>query len=274
MPNELHFYIDDSGSRDPDRSPKDKSFPDWFALGGVIVHADEKDHVDAAIIDFRASWPQIGDRPLRSYDIRNQTNGFNWLKALSEPERNRFYNELTDLILGLPITLLACVVDRPGYNARYYTEYGLRRWTLCRTAFSIVIERAAKLAIHRGARMRVYLERTDIPTETRFKQYYEELRKKAAPFDALRSAKYGPLDAASMHKTLFEFKVKTKESLLMQLADLVLWPMCKGGYDQSFRVYRQLAEAGKLMDFHCTAENSLQGIKYSCFPAVETQKPA
>nr|WP_315488354.1 DUF3800 domain-containing protein [uncultured Rhodoferax sp.] len=274
MPNELHFYIDDSGSKDPDRNPKDTSFPDWFALGGVIVHADEKDQVDAAILAFRASWPQIGNRPLRSYDIRNQSNGFNWLKTLPDAERDRFYEDLTALILELPITLLACVVDRPGYNARYFKVYGPRRWTLCRTAFSIVLERAAKLAIHRGARMRVYLERTDPPTEGRFKQYYEELRKSAAPFDASRSAKYVPLDADSMHKTLFEFRIKTKESLLMQLADLVLWPMCKGGYDQSFRVYQQLAEAGKLMDVHCTVENGLQGIKYSCFPTAETQKPA
>lgn len=274
MPNELHFYIDDSGSKDPDRNPKDLQFPDWFALGGVIVHADEKDHVDAAILHFRGAWPQIGNRPLRSYDIRNQSNGFNWLKTLPGAECERFYDELTALILGLPITLLACVVDRPGYNARYLKVYGPRRWTLCRTAFSIVVERAAKLAVHSRARMRVYAESSDIPTEERFKLYYEELRKNAAPFDDTRSAKYRPLDAGSMRKALFEFRVKTKESLLMQLADLVLWPMCKGGYDREFRVYRDLAEAGKLLDCHCTEENGLQGIKYSCFPALETQKPA
>lgn len=274
MPNELLFYLDDSGSRDPDKNPRDTQFPDWFALGGVVIHADKKGTVDAAMQNFRQSWPQIADRPLRSYDIRNQKNGFNWLQALPDAERDRFYTELTDLVLGLPIMVLACVVDRPGYNARYIEQYGPRRWTLCRTAFCIVIERAAKLAAHHGSRLRVFPEMSDIPTERQFKLYYEELRTSGSPFDASRSAKYGPLDAEAMRKTLFEFKVKTKKSLVMQLADLVLWPVCKGGYDPSFAVYRQLVEAGKLLDIHCTEENGLLGIKYSCFPAPKAQKPA
>lgn len=274
MPNELFFYVDDSGSRDPDRKPKDEKEPNWFALGGVIVHAEQKEEVEEAIQKFKSSWPQIGERPLRSYDIRNQTNGFNWLKVLPATERNRFYDELTSLILGLPIIVSACVIDRPGYNARYLQEYGPRRWRLCRTAFCIAVERAAKLAVHRGARLRVFPERSDKPTEEQFKQYFNDLRSSGSPFNADRSAKYGPMAPNVMNRALFEFKVKTKGSLIMQLADLVLWPLCKGGYDPSFKVYRQLAEAGKLLDCHCTEENGLLGIKYSCFPSPDAQKPA
>ncbi|ARU23837.1 hypothetical protein RSSE_c3456 [Ralstonia solanacearum] len=38
-------------------------------------------------------------------------------------EYQRFMEELTALILGLPIYVLACVVDRPGYNKRYLQAY-------------------------------------------------------------------------------------------------------------------------------------------------------
>ncbi len=275
MRKEYYFYIDDSGSRDPDRNPKAKeSEPNWFAFGGVIVSADSKSIVDKAIEKFRAAWPQIGETPLRSYDVRNRKNGFNWLEMIEIDERNRFYGELTKLILSLPIVVLACVVDRPGYNHRYAQKYGPRRWRLCKTAFNIVVERAAKFAAHKDARLRVFVERSDRPTEGQLKQYYEEMRNTGLPFDQSRSAKYSPLGADAMRKTLFEFKVKTKSSLVMQLADLVLWPACKGGYESSYRAYQELVSAGKLIDCHCTAENGLQGIKYFCFDTSETQEPA
>lgn len=275
MVKEFHFYVDDSGSRDPDRKPTaHPSEPNWFALGGVIVSTEHKNNVDAEMEKFRERWPQIGKLPLRSYDIRNRTNGFNWLEAAGRSERDRFYSDLTELVLSLPIVVLACVVDRPGYNRRYAQQYGPRRWKLCRTAFNIAVERAAKFAKHHEVRLRVFVEQSDKVTERQLKQYYEDMRETGLPFNVGTSAKYRPLDSESMRETLLEFRVKTKASLLMQLADLVLWPACKGGYDSSYVVYQQLQSAGKLIDFHCTSDNGLQGIKYSCFDTPETQKPA
>lgn len=275
MPKEFYFYVDDSGSREPDKKPKaQETEPNWFALGGVIVEATAKNDVDIEIEKFRLSWPQIGIVPLRSYDIRNRKNGFKWLESIDKVEQSRFYCELTALILSLPVVVLACVVDRPGYNRRYAQQYGPRRWKLCRTAFNIAVERAVKFAAYHESRLRVFVERSDKPTEKQFERYYEEMRLTGLPFDPNTSAKYRPLGADIMRKTLFEFKVKTKGSFLMQLADLVLWPACKGGYDASYSAYQELLAAGKLIDCHCTDANQLQGIKYSCFDAAETQKPA
>lgn len=275
MKKEFHFYIDDSGSRDPDRKPSsDKYEPNWFALGGVIVSPEEKKIVDEEIDKFKAKWTQISTSPLRSYDIRNRTNGFNWLEVTGKHEQDRFYGELTELILSLPIVVLACVIDRSGYNRRYAQQYGPRRWKLCRTAFTIAVERAAKFATHHDGRLRVFVERSDKKTENQFLDYFHEMRANGLPFNAVTSAKYRPLNALDMQKTLFEFKVKTKTSQLMQLADLVLWPACKGGYDANDRVYQKLVHAGKLLDSHCTPESGLLGIKYFCFEALEKQKPA
>lgn len=268
MHKELHFYVDDSGSRDPDRKPtSNKHEPNWFALGGVLVDPLNKDRIDARITAFRAQWPQIENKPFRSYDIRHKTERFAWLTSLSADQEKSFFDGLTAMMLELPITALACVIDRPGYNERYMQEFGQRRWKLCKTAFNIAVERAAKFAVHHQARLRVFVERSDIPTETQFKQYYSDLRLVGQPFNAGRSAKYNPLAVEVFHKTLFEFRVKTKDSNLMQLADLMLWPMCKGGYSTDDRVHKLLVENQKLLDAHCTVENGLEGVKYFCFPA-------
>ena len=51
----------------------------------------------------------------------------------------------------------------------------------------------------------------------------------------------------------------------MQIADLVLWPVCKGGYDPADRVYAFLKKEKKLLDCVCTSTNGLLGTKYYCF---------
>lgn len=265
MVPECHFYMDDSGSRDPDRKPTASNEPDWFALGGLLINGSDERAAKEQIAAFRARWPELGHEPFRSYDIRHRTERFRWLASCQARRKNQFYTELTDLITGLPMHVIACVVDRPGYNARYMQEYGPRRWRLCRTAFGIVVERAAKVARHRGARLRVFAERSDKHTEKQFKGYYDQMREDGLPFNPQNSQQYAPLSAEALRETLFEFRIKTKDSALMQFADLVLWPVCKAGYDKENLPYQSLLASGKLIDTHCTEENGLLGIKYSCF---------
>ena len=264
---ELLFYMDDSGSRDPDRKPNLKNHePNWFALGGVVVDSVSKREIEASFDDFRNRWSLPNDTPLRSYNIRNRTDGFRWLNKLDSGKLEEFFSDLTQLIISSPIIVLACVVDRPGYNARYAPQYGQRRWSLCKTAFNIAVERAAKLALEREARMRVFVERSDPKTEDHMKGYFDHMRSHGLPFDGGTSAKYKPLEQAQLKHALLEFSVRTKSSTLMQLADLVLWPVCRGGYHPDDRAFRQLVENKKLLDALCTESNGLFGNKYFCFP--------
>ena len=137
------------------------------------------------------------------------------------------------------------------------------------------MERATKFAIHRGSRLRVYAERSDKHTEAHFKGYFDEMRSKGLPFNPATSEQYRPLTQKQLHATLFEFRIKTKQSTLMQFADMVLWPVCQGGYNAAHRAYGALARAGKLIEVECTEENGLLGTKYSCFDReLETQEPA
>lgn len=233
-------------------------------MGGIIVREEDVSIIDSEVGKFRSRWPHP-DAPLHSWEIRAQKDGFAWLRKASAAKRLRFMEELSELMCSLPIIVHAAVVDRPGYNKRYLTEYGPRRWSLCRTAFKIAVERAAKFSRSEGARLRVFVEQTDKITDAKMRGYFNSLRNEGLPFKQDTSAKYAPLSAAELTSTLLEFRAKTKQSIPMQIADLALWPVCKGKYRADNTALAALTDTGKLLDTLCTPENGLFGIKYSCF---------
>lgn len=260
-----HFYMDDSGTRHPDHGNGSTASDllDWFGLGGVIVEDRNEDKVRDQIARFKSNWNVVA--PLHSHPIRNRKDDFDFLNADREIA-NQFYNELSELIVSADVVGHGCVIDRPSYNRRYRETYGRNRWSLCKTTFTIAVERAAKYAIRQGGRLRVYVERSSKIDEGKLKEYYEGMRTAGTPFDAQRSAPYAPLEQGSLRKTLFEFRVKPKSSPLMQLADLYLYPICRGGYDPSYGPYAHLCKNQKLLDQHLPPELVAQlGIKYSCF---------
>jgi hypothetical protein len=172
-----------------------------------------------------------------------------------------------------PVTGLACVVDRSGYNHRYSDLYQRQPWLLCKTAFSVVVERAAKRARSFGRRLRVAPERCNKFEDELLKGYYELLRAEGPPFATNSSEKYAPLTAEQFRETLFEFRPKAKSSPMAQLADLYLWPICMGGYHASNRPYDRLSKDGKLIECTLTPEaRPTLGTKYSCFDLVQ-RKP-
>lgn len=274
----MSLYLDDSGTRNPDRSPRD-SVPghghDWFAMGGILIRDDEEQPVRDAYQRLCDEWEITS--ALHSSKIRARSDSFKWLGTVDRSTAERFYSQILGLVTLPSITALACVVDRPGYNSRYLNQYGRKRWTLCKTAFNIVVERAAKFARRRGCRLRVYVERGDKSADARIKGYYEELRSIGLPFDGKTSAKYTPLAQAEMRRTLFEFGLKYKSSPMIQIADLCLYPICIGGYDDSYRAYRELRDAGTLIDAKIQPDDvASEGIKYSCWElqADKTPKPS
>ncbi|SFD18620.1 DUF3800 domain-containing protein [Collimonas sp. OK412] len=262
------FYMDDSGTRHPDHDAPGSRNRDWFALGGIMINEEDKESAETLIMDFRARWPELDGRPFHSHEIRRRQEGFAWL-AVAGSRAELFISELSALLLSLPVVGVACVIDRQGYNDRYKAQYGKDRWLLCKTAFAVAIERAVKQAIVNDRRLKIYVERTSKKTDTLIKSYYQEIKKNGLWFDSEQSSKYKPVLAEQFNMLLYDFKTKTKESLLMQIADLYLWPMCIGGYQPTNKAYMALKEAGKLIDC-CLAEEELaeRGIKYSCFENV------
>lgn len=97
--------------------------------------------------------------------------------------------------------------------------------------------------------------------------YLRSLKRDGLPFSSDRSGGYTPLEAEDFRRIILGSpKRRTKKTPMIQVADLVLYPMAKGGYDATYRPYVELAKAGKLIDCHLREEDiPLRGIKYSCF---------
>lgn len=260
-----NFYIDDSGTRHPDHNAnKPQGHPDWFALGGVLIHENDENAARTLHANFTERWGI--KTPLHSSDIRQRAREFGWLRNNGRQEE--FMNELTELLTTLPVFGLACVIDRPGYNARYAATYGPNRWSLCKTAFTIAVERATKFVLANDARLRVLVERSSKDEERKLKEYYSELREKGLPFDSNTSAKHAPLAQADFARSLFDFKIKSKTSPIMQIADLYLYPICRAGYGVN-RAYEELVTHRKLIE-HAPTRHPCPTIttKYSCFDAA------
>lgn len=272
MRKTFRYYIDDSGSPNPDHEfePQNHAL-NWFALGGIVIDEANTNLAEDRIMEFRRAWPQLGGSPLHSYKIRNKQESFRWLADAGD-DAKRFMADLSSLMMELPYYALACVVHRPGYNERYRGMYGDGRWSMCKTAFNIGVDRAAKYARMNGARLRVYVEHSNKDVNAKIKGYYEGLMREGLPFNQGSSAKYGPLTAEEFKSTLVEFQTKPKDTKLMQIADLALWPVCQGGYNPGHRAYREMQENGKLLDSLCGEGGPLYGVKYSCFEAADPEK--
>lgn len=268
MRSKYHLYFDDSGSRDPDKADlvggkvrQDRM--DCFALGGILVKEED---IDQIFIEHKAFCRKHDiTYPLHSWAIRGGRGKFAWLKT---PEKARIFRAaLEEHLLSLPIIALACVVNRPGYVARYRERYEERLWLMCKTAFSILVERAAKYADGEGRQLEIYFEGSGPKEDSDIVQYMRKLKADGSPFSDKTSKGYDPLSNDDYRRIILgEPRQRTKKTPMIQLADLVLFPMAKAGYDAEYGPYTKLAEAGKLIDCRFEiGDRPFRGIKYSCF---------
>jgi hypothetical protein len=264
----LHLHLDDSGTRYPNRrAPFRRDGLDYFAIGGLLIKSED---VEGAVEKHRALTTKYAlTKPLHSNSLRSKKGEFR--RILENPERARdFYNDLTEMLCTLPAYITGCVVHRPGYNERYARIYGDARWDLCKSAYTIVVERATKLAHRYDRKLMVYVERTGKKEDRAIRVYHADLRNSGMYFNAETSAKYGPLDAPDFRNRLFaEPKFVLKAHVLAQLSDLVLYPLAKGRYDPAYAPYRRLVESGRLVDSILSGKDiPTLGVKYYCFDGV------
>lgn len=239
---------------------------DCFGLGGILVNEEDIDSLIATYKAFRREWNI--DYPFHSHKIRGGRDDFGWLKKLENAAA--FLPALEDMLLTLPIIGIAAVVHRPGYVERYRDIYKDRIWMMSKTAYSVLIERSAKYARLQGRMLRVYFEGAGPAEDGDIISYAKALKKASMPFDQNNSASYGALTAEEFREIVRgEPRRRTKATPMMQIADLVLYPMAKRGYDPNYRPYKKLMEHKKLIDAVLSLEDRpSQGIKYSCFPKV------
>jgi hypothetical protein len=262
--------LDDSGTRHPDKDPVilPAHGNDWFAMGGILFAEEDENIIRGKHSAFCSAWGI--EVPLHSSEIRAKSNSFSFLGKLSPSEFDKFQYELTNFLTGIPVLGHACIIDRPGYNARYRDKYGRERWLLCKSAFSIVVERSAKYISAQSGRMRVFVERSDKHTDKTIKTYYDDMRGVGMPFSQGNSERYVPAEATLLKDTLFEFRIKYKTSPLMQIADLFLWPLAMAAYKPDCKPFKALLEKGLIIDCAVAGQEATLGLKHYCF---DNKKP-
>jgi hypothetical protein len=256
------LYIDDSGSRELDIAPLAQPLtPDAFALGGVLIPSESIGFVIDGIRDLKLDCAIAGH--LHSYEIRKKKRNFSWLN--NDPEL-RLYQGINALVGDMPAWATAVVIDRVGYDARYREKYGKDRWQLGRSAYDILIERAAKIADADGRRLKVYVESSGEREDRLIRQYHTNLRTNGLEFAAPTSSKYKPLQAADFARiTMKNPEFTRKGNPLNDLADLVLFPLVMAKYNPAYTPYRHLCDTGKVIDARLTNGPTECGVKYYCF---------
>ncbi|MBN8190233.1 DUF3800 domain-containing protein [Salipiger thiooxidans] len=265
------FYIDETGNRHPDQKPDPKRTDrDWFAIGGILVRNED-------IVGCRERHQAFIDKwkiksPLHMTDMLGNHKKFSWLGRLREEEHDKFWRDLKTMLASIRAVGLACVIDRPGYVARGYLEEHRDRWLLCRSAFDIAVERAAKFARAENRKLRVVFEQ-DPGINQMIKGYFQNLKDNGHAFNIARSDKYGPLTQAEFKETLATIEHKPKAHPMLQIADSYLYSMARQPYDQKFHVVRRLRDSQKLAN-SVLAPDDVQhmGIKYYCFEHRNAKK--
>ena len=158
-------------------------------------------------------------------------------------------------------------MDRPGHVARYSGRYGGEPWLMCKTAYAILIERAAKYAQRFNAELEIFFEQSGKAEDRDLKAYTKLLKREGMPFDPGTSKAYRALTADDFKRVILgEARERTKKTPMIQVADLYLYPMVKGGYDPTYGPYQKLLDASRLVDAVLSGdERPILGIKYSCF---------
>ncbi|MEA2112902.1 MAG: DUF3800 domain-containing protein [Patescibacteria group bacterium] len=274
---DYYLYIDDSGSRHPDRQDfidRDDKL-DHFALGGVLIATEDKEIIKEKYENFCKKWDI--NYALHSSDIRGMRNDFSWLEE-STKNKEKFQDEMSKFLVSLPVMGFASVIYRPGYNKRYKEKYGNNRWMMCKTAYNILIERVVKHLKKTKSTMYVRFEEAGKKENIAIYEYSKELKNKGHPFDPETALRYDPVDKEDYKEIILgEPKRKRKWNLFVQIADLYLYPMAKGRYDAEFLPWKMLQKYGRVIDAHLPEVSlDIEGIKYSCFEDfdnLESKKP-
>lgn len=265
----LIYYMDETGNRHPDkRSTQERAGRDWFGLGGYLLREEDKGAVRALHQQFCDEWHiNSALQPFHITDMLAARKKFTWLGRLSDRDRSRFWEEYKDMLSSIPALGTGCIISRPGYVARgYVANFPDTKWLLCRSAFDITVDRAAKYARSIGCKLDVVFE-ADGPLNETMKGYFKNLKMNGLEFDATRAGKYAPLTQEQFAETLGKISYKLKASPYLQFADSYIYAIARQKYDRHFGVYCRLRDRKRIINFALGDADEIKtmGIKYYCF---------
>ena len=232
-------------------------------MGGLLIPAEHVKMLENCLVSLRERHGI--EVPFHSSKMRSRKDGWGWL-GIDMERATLLYHDLNKLIECMPGHATGCIVHRPGYVARYSYYPKAERWRLCKSAYAILVERAAKLAMAQGRKLAVYVEQTGVKEDKAIREYHRSLRQDGMIFNPVTSLEYKPFEANGFRLSLLENPYFfDKNNVIGQLADLLLYPLIKGKYDPSYKPYQLLRESGRIIDQSLSEEDLNLGVKYYCF---------
>ena len=258
------FYMDETGNRHPDKKAgASRINKDWFAFGGVIVRSEDAENMKQSVRDFGSRWRLR--TPAHITDMLAQKKGFAWLGTRSQEDVEKFWDDWRRVLCESPAIGLGCVIDRPGYVKRGYLESYNDKWLLCRSAFDIAVERAAKIARLEDRKLHIVFE-SDPAMNDKVKSYFQNLKTKGLAFDGERSNRYAPLTKEQFTETLGRIDHKPKEHPILQIADSYIYAIARHKYEQRYWLWRHLRDRKRIADFAVPdGMSKTLGVKHYCF---------
>src|SRR3546814_13515067 len=93
---------------------------------------------------------------------------------------------------------------------------------MCKTAFSILVERAAKFADDEGRQLEIYFEGAGPKEDRDIVQYMRSLKAAGSPFSDKTSETYAPLSKDDYQRIILgEPRRRTKTVPMLQIADYI-----------------------------------------------------
>lgn len=109
-------FVDESG--DHNLAQIDPQFPVFVLLFAIVRKDDYVDRVCPELQRFKFEFWGHDEVVLHEHEIRKPFGDFLFL--LQKPLRERFLARLTAQMVALPVTIIAVVIDKPAYVARYH----------------------------------------------------------------------------------------------------------------------------------------------------------
>ena len=118
---------------------------------------------------------------------------------------------------------------------------------MAQTAYSVLLDSSGRHAIRLDRTLKVFFEQSGRREDrelVRFHRDFKTGRLTSAGFPGRAQMLMGPPLSAVLPG---EPRRRTKQTPMIQIADLILYAVAKGGYDPDYRPYRRLQESGKLV---------------------------
>ncbi|RXK54974.1 DUF3800 domain-containing protein [Oleiharenicola lentus] len=113
-------YVDESGDHGLERVSPD--YPVFVLLFAIFRKADYLEKVCPAVQRFKFETWGHDEVVLHEHELRKPKGDFLFLH--SQPARERFNAKLTGIMQELPVTVVAVVIDKPAFVAKYSEPVG------------------------------------------------------------------------------------------------------------------------------------------------------